>query len=77
GREVDFYEKDKEGNYICPHMPPTPWNRWLASYFGDDDINWSDYYILDGASDEVELSFCVEGALPAASVLREGAFLTT
>ncbi|EKU98028.1 hypothetical protein Lepto7375DRAFT_7287 [Leptolyngbya sp. PCC 7375] len=70
GREVDFYETDKNGDYVCPHLIPSRFMFWL---FGDDpDVEFADYAILDAVHHEaVELSSCTRGALPAASVCRD------
>lgn len=75
GREVDFFEEDKNGDYACPHMIPDPFSRMLWSMFGEgQDPNWADYCTLDGRSESIELSFCLEGMLPGAAVLRSGVF---
>lgn len=69
GREVSFWEVDKEGDYICPHIPPYP---FLLMWYGDDpDMNWADYIVIDGQYESVELSIVQSGCLPAAEVVRE------
>jgi hypothetical protein len=66
--EVPFFEKDKAGEYICPHLP----NDWFYKLmFGDDpDVLFSDYVILDGDYQSCEMSMVPVGALPGAEVIR-------
>ena len=69
GRDVDFYEKDKNNEYVCPHLIPSRFMFWL--YGDDSNVQFADYAILDADHHEaVELSSCTRGALPAASVIR-------
>ena len=71
GRMVSFYEKDKNDDYVCPHLIPSNFMFYLVSMYGIDDAEFADYAILSGEYHEaVELSNCNRGALPAASVLR-------
>ena len=74
GREVDFFELDKNNDYACPHLIPDAFSRAMFEMFGDRDDNpqWAEYCTLDGTSRSVELSFCLEGMLPGASLLRAG-----
>lgn len=74
GRQVSFFETyvDKEDvvRYRCPHYLPTPYMLYFASLF-DEDIAFADYVEMDGMSQSVEISFVVDGNLPAARVIRE------
>ena len=70
GRDVGIYELDEDDNYVCPHTPPSRFMHMLASYYGLE-INFADYVIRGGDSNKaVELSNCIQGQLPAASILR-------
>lgn len=69
GRDVSFHEKDDNGRYICPHMIPSRFAFWL---YDGDDVKFADYAILNADHHEaVEISSCIRGALPGASVIRE------
>ncbi|MEL6853661.1 MAG: hypothetical protein AAFO83_00970 [Cyanobacteria bacterium J06607_13] len=74
GRKVSFFETytDKEDNerYRCPHYLPTPWMLYYTSLF-DEEIPFASYVELDGTNQSVEVSFVVDGNLPAAQVIRE------
>ena len=71
GREVDFYERDEDGGWVCPHLIPTSFILWMDSMgFLDEDVQIADYCTLDGVNDCIELSFVTAGQLPAASVIR-------
>ena len=71
GREVSFYEKDKNDEYVCPHLIPSNFMFWLVEAYGIEDADFADYAILTGNYHEaVELSNCNRGALPMASIWR-------
>lgn len=68
GYEVGFWDVDKEGRYVCPHLPPYP---MLVAWLGDDpEVEFADYIINDGNYDAIELSIVNAGCLPAAKVMR-------
>lgn len=69
GREVTFTESDKIGNFICPHLIPSIYDR----YYKDDEgseYQTADYVELDGNYENLELSICNIGNLPNAKVIR-------
>lgn len=71
GREVTFTERDKQGEYVCPHEIPWMGSRLFADE-SESSIEQADYLWLDGTKDVVELSFCQTGNLPLAGVMRGG-----
>lgn len=72
GREVDFMERDKHDDYVCPHLIPNQFARWMADMgLLEDNEKLADYVTLDGVNTSLELSFVLEGALPAARIMRE------
>ncbi len=79
GREVEFEEveqsTDKKGrevySSVCPHTPISLMNLALWAYYGEGEPPlWSSYVIKDGRVDVIELSSCVDGALPATGIIR-------
>ena len=71
GREVGFYEKDKNDDYVCPHVMRSPWIEYaMANGYIDADLPVADYTLVNGEYYSVELSFVLSGALPAASIQR-------
>lgn len=74
GRDVSFWERDKNGDYVCPHLVPTKWGKTFVSMYGsgEPEPNWADYAVLGAAVNKpVEHSLCRSGALPAARIIRE------
>ena len=70
GREIGFFDRDKNDEYICPHLVPSNFMFWLME--GREDVQFADYAILTAEHHEaIELSNVNRGALPAASVIRE------
>lgn len=66
GEKTTFTQKDKKGNYVCPHAMPHP---WLFQYFDEDelaDMEIADYVIIDGDYSPSELSLVVAGNYPSA-----------
>lgn len=79
GREVEFEEEamfaTTDGKEIvqplCPHLPITLTNLMIWDEYGQGpDPLWSSYVIKDGKVDVIELSLCVDGALPMAGIIR-------
>jgi hypothetical protein len=76
GREVSFTEKNKNGEYTCPHMIPSQYSGMYSSDDDDPDVDdlgqtrYADYMTLNGVFDGIELSIVQAGNLPAASVVR-------
>ena len=76
GRDVSFYEKNTEGQSICPHEIPHPYTKMMAEWgWFEDDIIFADYAILKSAEGErhYETSMVYVGNLPGAQLLRPAA----
>jgi hypothetical protein len=69
GREISFTEKDKTGNYICPHNIPYSFLNPKYIYDEELDYNFADYAEIKGEYDSVELSLVVSGNLPQAKLI--------
>ena len=72
GRDIDVYEKDEDGKYICPHEIPSPMMLFLrdAGYLSED-TPFMDWVTLDGEGQvHYETSFVVKGNVGSASVIR-------
>lgn len=71
-RTVTFTEKDKNDEYVCPHLIPSNYTEMYedTSDMGLDGYLMADYLELDGVFDGIELSIVQAGNLPAASVCR-------
>jgi len=69
GVETTFTEKDKNGDYVCPHNIPSFW----SAYYCDEETSeydFADYAEIKGDYDSVELSIVVSGNLPNARIKR-------
>lgn len=73
GREVTFTERNKNGEYLCPHLIPSTYSALYSEdedEMGERESEYADYLVLDGVFDAVEVSVVNSGNLPAAGVLR-------
>jgi hypothetical protein len=78
GREVSFmeYTLDARGRrqYTCNHLIPSPFMRSLTEAYAEEgeEFQFADYATLGGSATEfLEHSLVVKGALPRSSVIRE------